>query len=61
MTGRHGFGLIGHAREMALASQCRITNFIEKHAILPGALECIRSVSAGRPEGEPRVRRMRWV
>jgi selenide,water dikinase len=41
MTDVTGFGLIGHAREMALASDVAL-RFVSKHIpILPGALECI--------------------
>jgi selenide,water dikinase len=38
-----GFGLIGHAREMALASNVRLQIFSKDIPILPGALECIRA------------------
>jgi selenide,water dikinase len=43
MTDITGFGLIGHAREMALASNVAIQLFTKNVAILPGALECIRA------------------
>jgi selenide, water dikinase len=43
MTDVTGFGLIGHARELALASNVSLRIFSEKIAILPGALECIRA------------------
>ena len=43
MTDVTGFGLIGHAREMALASNVGLQIFSANIAILPGALECIRS------------------
>jgi len=38
-----GFGLIGHAREMALASNVSLRLFSKDIAILPGALECVRA------------------
>ena len=43
MTDVTGFGLIGHAREMALASNVALQLFTKNIAILPGALECIRA------------------
>jgi selenide,water dikinase len=43
MTDVTGFGLIGHAREMALASNVALQLFTKNVAILPGALECIRA------------------
>jgi selenide,water dikinase len=43
MTDITGFGLIGHAREMALASNVALTVFSKDVPILPGALECIRA------------------
>jgi selenide,water dikinase len=43
MTDVTGFGLIGHARELALASKVSLQIFSDKIAILPGALECIRA------------------
>ena len=43
MTDVTGFGLIGHAREMALASNVALRFFTKDIAILPGALECIRA------------------
>jgi selenide,water dikinase len=43
MTDVTGFGLIGHAREMALSSNVAIQLFTKNVAILPGALECIRA------------------
>ena len=43
MTDVTGFGLVGHAREMALASKVAL-RFSSKHiSILPGALECVRA------------------
>jgi selenide,water dikinase len=41
MTDVTGFGLIGHAREMALASDVALRFFSKNIPILPGALECI--------------------
>jgi selenide, water dikinase len=38
-----GFGLIGHAREMTLASNVALTFFSKDLPILPGALDCIRA------------------
>ena len=43
MTDITGFGLIGHAREMALASNVSLRLFSKELAILPGALECVRA------------------
>jgi selenide,water dikinase len=43
MTDVTGFGLIGHAREMALASNVALRFFSKDLPILPGALECIRA------------------
>jgi selenide,water dikinase len=43
MTDITGFGLIGHAREMALASDVAFRLFAKDIAVLPGALECIRA------------------
>jgi len=43
MTDVTGFGLIGHAREMALASSVTLRFFARDIPILPGALECIRA------------------
>jgi selenide, water dikinase len=43
MTDVTGFGLIGHAREMALASQVALRFFSKDIPVLPGALECIRA------------------
>jgi selenide, water dikinase len=42
MTDVTGFGLVGHAREMALASSVGLQLFSKELPILPGALECIR-------------------
>ena len=43
MTDVTGFGLIGHARELALASNVSLRFFSKDIAILPGALDCIRA------------------
>jgi selenide,water dikinase len=43
MTDVTGFGLIGHAREMALASNVALRFFSKDIPILPGALDCIRA------------------
>jgi len=43
MTDITGFGLIGHAREMALASNVSMQLFSKNIAILPGALDCVRA------------------
>jgi selenide, water dikinase len=43
MTDVTGFGLIGHARELALASSVSLQIFSDKIEALPGALECIRA------------------
>ena len=43
MTDITGFGLIGHARELALASNVSLKIVSDQIAILPGALECIRA------------------
>jgi selenide,water dikinase len=43
MTDVTGFGLIGHAREMALASNVGLRLFSKEIAVLPGAFECIRA------------------
>ncbi len=43
MTDITGFGLIGHAREMALASDVSLRLHAGKIPLLPGALECIRA------------------
>jgi selenide,water dikinase len=43
LTDVTGFGLIGHAREMALASNAALRLFPKNISILPGALECIRA------------------
>ena len=43
MTDVTGFGLIGHAREMALASNVGLRLFSKDIPILPGAMQCIRA------------------
>jgi len=43
MTDITGFGLVGHAREMALASHVSLRLFSKDIAILPGAMECVRA------------------
>jgi selenide, water dikinase len=42
LTDVTGFGLIGHAREMALASNVGLELFSENVPLLPGAMECAR-------------------
>jgi selenide,water dikinase len=42
LTDVTGFGLIGHAREMAMASNVSLQIFVSKIPVLEGALECIR-------------------
>jgi selenide, water dikinase len=43
MTDITGFGLIGHAREMAMASNVSLRIFASRIPALEGALECIRA------------------
>ena len=43
LTDITGFGLIGHTREMALASNISIELFSNKVPLLPGAIECVRA------------------
>jgi len=43
MTDVTGFGLIAHAREMALASKVSIRLFAGRIPLLEGALECVRA------------------
>ena len=43
LTDITGFGLIGHAREMALASNVSLRFFGSKIPVMEGALECIRA------------------
>ena len=43
LTDITGFGLIGHAREMALASDISLRIHASSVPLLPGALECVRA------------------
>jgi len=43
LTDITGFGLIGHAREMALASGVSLRLHASRIALLPGALACVRA------------------
>lgn len=43
MTDVTGFGLVAHAREMALASQVSLRISVGKLPLLEGALECVRA------------------
>jgi len=43
MTDVTGFGLIGHAREMALASEVSLEFYSSRIPLLEGALECVRA------------------
>lgn len=43
MTDVTGFGLAGHAREMALASGVALEFSVSKIPLLPGAMDCIRA------------------
>ena len=43
LTDVTGFGLIGHAREMALASNVSLRISAAQVPLLPGALECVRA------------------
>jgi len=43
LTDITGFGLIGHAREMALASSVSLRLFASQVPLLAGALECVRA------------------
>jgi selenide, water dikinase len=43
MTDVTGFGLIGHAREVALASRVSLGLSADRIRLLPGARECVRS------------------
>jgi selenide, water dikinase len=43
MTDVTGFGLIGHAREIALASKVSLRFFAGRIPLLEGALECVRA------------------
>jgi selenide,water dikinase len=43
MTDVTGFGLIGHAREMALASNVSLRLYAERIPLIPGAIECVHA------------------
>jgi len=43
LTDITGFGLIGHARELALASSVSLRLFAAQVPLLPGALDCVRA------------------
>jgi selenide, water dikinase len=43
MTDVTGFGLIGHAREMAIASDVSLNFYARQIPLLEGALECVRA------------------
>jgi selenide,water dikinase len=43
LTDITGFGLIGHARELALASNVSVQIFAGRVPFLPGAMECVRA------------------
>jgi selenide,water dikinase len=43
MTDITGFGVIGHVREMALASKVSVQLFANQFPLLPGALQCVRA------------------
>jgi selenide,water dikinase len=43
MTDVTGFGLIGHAREMALGSSASLELVASQVPLLPGARECVRA------------------
>jgi selenide,water dikinase len=43
MTDVTGFGLMGHAREMALASSVSLGFYASRVPLLPGALECVQA------------------
>jgi selenide,water dikinase len=43
LTDITGFGLIGHAREMALASNVSLVLYSNRIPVLEGALECVRA------------------
>jgi selenide,water dikinase len=45
LTDVTGFGLIGHAREMALASNASLLFHVNQIPILEGALDCIRALA----------------
>ena len=43
MTDVTGFGLIGHAREIALASSVSLRFYVNRIPLLDGAMECVRA------------------
>ena len=43
MTDVTGFGLIGHAREMAIGSEVSLRLHASRVSLLEGALECVRA------------------
>jgi selenide,water dikinase len=43
LTDVTGFGLIGHARELALGSHVSLVLYASRIPLLPGALECVRA------------------
>lgn len=43
MTDITGFGLVGHARELALGSQVSLRLYASRIPLIEGALECVRS------------------
>jgi selenide,water dikinase len=43
LTDVTGFGMIGHAREMALASKVSLRLYAERIPLLEGALDCVRA------------------
>jgi selenide,water dikinase len=43
MTDITGFGMIGHAREIALASNISLRLYASRIPLLEGALECVRA------------------
>ncbi len=43
MTDVTGFGLIGHARELAFASDVALRLFVSKIPLIEGALQCVRN------------------
>ena len=58
MTDVTGFGLIGHAREVAKGSGVSVRIFASEVPLLEGALECVPSwLRSRRSEGQPRLRR----
>ena len=60
MTDVTGFGLIGHAREIALASKVSLRFHANSIPLLEGALECIRAGHIpGGLESQSRIRRVR--